>query len=77
VLRASAQQPPANVRDDVQVLLALATGGQEDDLRTALLDYASRAAKPLRADPPKGARPARHAVAMEIDDGTRLPSIVR
>ena len=41
VLRATPQPPPADVLDQVHGLLAIATGGREDELRTALLDFAS------------------------------------
>ena len=55
VLRAVSDSPPKTVRDDVRVLLALATGGSEDALREALLAYvgpapesdASRHTEPL------------------------------
>ncbi len=40
ILRALAEPPPASVREDVGGLLAMATGGREDDLRRALMDYA-------------------------------------
>ncbi|MBA3587547.1 MAG: polysaccharide biosynthesis protein [Chloroflexi bacterium] len=42
VLRATPQVPPADVRDQVHGLLALATGGREVELRAALLEYATR-----------------------------------
>jgi FlaA1/EpsC-like NDP-sugar epimerase len=40
VLRAAADLPPASVREDVQGMLTLATGNNEDLLRGVLLDYA-------------------------------------
>ena len=43
VMRAGSQSPPTRVRDDVLELLALATGGREDQLRTALITYAINA----------------------------------
>jgi FlaA1/EpsC-like NDP-sugar epimerase len=39
VLRAIAPPPPAHVRDDVRELLAMATGGHENQLRMALIDF--------------------------------------
>jgi FlaA1/EpsC-like NDP-sugar epimerase len=42
VLRAISPLPPPDLRDHVRKLLALATGGQEPELRWALLDYARR-----------------------------------
>jgi FlaA1/EpsC-like NDP-sugar epimerase len=44
VLRATPQPPPADVRDEVQRLLGLATGGRESELRVAMLEFAGRAA---------------------------------
>ena len=40
ILRAMAEPPPERLRDDVRGLLAMATGGGEDDLRRAVMDYA-------------------------------------
>jgi FlaA1/EpsC-like NDP-sugar epimerase len=42
VLKAAADEPPATLREDVRALLAIATGGQEDYLRRALLRYVRR-----------------------------------
>jgi FlaA1/EpsC-like NDP-sugar epimerase len=39
VLRAKSRQPPADVRDEVRRMLALATGDNEAILRTSLLGY--------------------------------------
>ncbi len=39
VLRAVSEPPPATVRDDARALLAMATGGREEELRRALLAY--------------------------------------
>ena len=39
VLKASFERPPASVRDDARTLLAIATGGREEELRLALLEY--------------------------------------
>ena len=68
MLRAVAQPPPAHVQDDIRQLLAMATGGREDELRIALLDYAGRAGDPQRADSPEGARPVLRAVPIEIGE---------
>lgn len=77
VLRTNAQPPPAHLRDDVQDLLAMATGGREDELRIALLDYAGRAGEPQPADPPtETARQAFEAVPIEVGDRSQQPSIV-
>lgn len=40
ILRAMAEPPPGSVREDVRGLLAMATGGRENDLRQAVMDYA-------------------------------------
>jgi FlaA1/EpsC-like NDP-sugar epimerase len=50
VLRATPQAPPADVRDEVQRLLALATGGREGELRVAMLEFAGRAVEAPPAD---------------------------
>jgi FlaA1/EpsC-like NDP-sugar epimerase len=50
VLRATPQAPPADVRDEVQRLLALATGGRESELRVAMLEFAGRAVEASPAD---------------------------
>jgi FlaA1/EpsC-like NDP-sugar epimerase len=67
VLRASASPPPAQIREDVRQLLALATGEREDDLRIALLDYAGREV-PQAADLPETSGPALQAVPIEVGD---------
>ena len=71
VLRATPQPPPADLREQVNMLLSIATGGRESDLRTALLDFASRsndgseerleepARWPSRSSPPNGDTPFR------------------
>ncbi len=76
VLRAIAQPPPAYIRNDVAILLAMATGGRENELRTALLDYAGVVGEPLPAELPEAARPALVAVPMEIGGLTQPTSIV-
>jgi FlaA1/EpsC-like NDP-sugar epimerase len=50
VMRAVAQPPPACVREDARELLAMAGGGQEDDLRAALLAYALGEGNPQLVD---------------------------
>jgi FlaA1/EpsC-like NDP-sugar epimerase len=47
VLRALAPPPPADVRDDVRQLLAMATGANEDALRLALLSYVGGIERPV------------------------------
>jgi O-antigen biosynthesis protein WbqV len=76
VLRATPQPAPAYVRDDVRALLALATGESEDELRTALLDYAGGAEKARPEELRRAARPGLWAVPMEIGDEARPASIV-
>lgn len=46
ILRAMAEPPPESVREDVRGLIAMATGGGEDDLRVAVMDYARRSGIP-------------------------------
>ncbi len=58
VLRATPQVPPADVRDQVHGLLALATGGREVELRAALLDYAMRSVEPSRVEDDDDTTPA-------------------
>jgi FlaA1/EpsC-like NDP-sugar epimerase len=41
VLKAGSEKPPSTLREDVMQLLAMATGGVEAELRTALLQYVS------------------------------------
>jgi hypothetical protein len=67
VLRASAPPPPPQIREDVRLLLALATGEREDDLRIALLDYAGREV-PEAADLHETSAPALQAVPIEVGD---------
>jgi FlaA1/EpsC-like NDP-sugar epimerase len=43
VLKAVSERPSASVRDDARVLLEIATGGREEELRLALLDYVGNA----------------------------------
>jgi FlaA1/EpsC-like NDP-sugar epimerase len=56
VLMAAAERPPDSLRRDCRDLLALATGGQEDELRAALLEYVHRTVDPKVADVPAHAR---------------------
>ena len=76
VLRAIAQPPPTCVRDDVRELLTMATGGREDELRTALLDYAIGSGEPQPADLTSAVRRPLQAVPMEIGDLTQPASVV-
>lgn len=67
VLKAAAERPPVTLRDDIRGLLALATGGQEDELRLALLDYVRHTVEPRVADAPaRGREPI--VFTMEGDD---------
>jgi FlaA1/EpsC-like NDP-sugar epimerase len=74
VLRAIAERPSPTVRDDVRALLAIATGGQEDELRRALLEYVGPA---LRADAAtqNGAPLAAMAAPVEGDDRANVPTL--
>jgi FlaA1/EpsC-like NDP-sugar epimerase len=73
VLRAKTERPPADLRDRVRRLLAMATGGQEPELRWALLEFAG--GPDSLGDTDGSETPAWSAVAMDIGDGTRSPSI--
>ena len=55
ILRAMAEPPPESVRDDVRTLLAMATGGSEDYLRIALMEYARGSGVPRSLDETVGA----------------------
>jgi FlaA1/EpsC-like NDP-sugar epimerase len=66
VLKAIAESPNAQVRDDVFELLAMATGAREGDLREALFAYARGAGVPVAQivdEPP----PAPHPVVVRAD----------
>jgi len=77
VLRANAQPPPATVRDDVRGLLAMATGGRENQLRAVLLDYVRGAQELEPADQVAMARPALQPVPMGMADrAERVPVVV-
>ena len=68
VLKAAADRPPAALREEVRSLLALATGAQEDHLRTALLAFVSRttAARDMAE-----AEPVREPIAYRIGEDDR------
>jgi hypothetical protein len=74
VLRAIASPPPADLRDQVQRLLSMATGARDDELRCALLDYAGRGELPSElAD---AERPALVPVPMDLGNRGEPASIV-
>jgi FlaA1/EpsC-like NDP-sugar epimerase len=51
VLKAVSERPPTTVRDDARALLVIATGGREEELRLALLDYVGTGSvRPADAD---------------------------
>ena len=68
VLRAIAAAPPTNVREHAFELLALATGAREDELRTALLKYATKADEPQPDDLAETTASGLRAVPMAIGD---------
>ena len=76
VLRAISQPPPVHIRDEVRELLAMATGGREDELRTALLDYTREEREPQPVDLADAVEPVPRAVPMEIGDRSQPASIV-
>jgi FlaA1/EpsC-like NDP-sugar epimerase len=55
VLKAVAEPSPSSVRSDARKLLAIATGGREEELRRALLDYVTNGSVP-EAAPDDGIR---------------------
>jgi len=67
VLKAVAERPPASVRNDARTLLALATGGREDELRLALLEYVAVELAPV-AEP---VEPARVPIPVMVADDDR------
>jgi FlaA1/EpsC-like NDP-sugar epimerase len=75
VLRAIAEPPSAFVRDDAHDLLVMATGGREEELRTALLDYVSRV-REARPVPDGSYLAALPTVPIEIGDHTEPVTIV-
>lgn len=72
VLKAVSERPSVTVRDDVRALLAMATGGREDELRSALLAYVGQTgdAQVARSE----ARAVREPVAIKVE-GDDLASI--
>jgi FlaA1/EpsC-like NDP-sugar epimerase len=75
VLRATPQAPPADVREEVQRLLALATGGRESELRLAMLEFAGRPVEPETSDvdEPSDDRPV--AIPIETSDRRETVSV--
>ena len=74
VLRAAASPPPADLREQVQALLSMATGARDDELRYALLDYAGRGEQP--AEPVETERPGLVPVPMDVGNRGEPASIV-
>ena len=70
------EPPPTRVRDDVLELLALATGGREEQLRTALVAYAISAGEPRQVELDAETAPARRVVPIEIAEQPQPASIV-
>ena len=68
VLMAAAERPSDSLRSDCRDLLALATGGQEDDLREALLEYVRQTVDPKVADIPARRR---EPIAFKIEGDDR------
>jgi FlaA1/EpsC-like NDP-sugar epimerase len=68
VLKAVSEQPSASVRVDARSLLALATGGREDELRLALLEYVGMTARSRMADADERVR---EPIAFKIEEDDR------
>jgi hypothetical protein len=69
VLKAVSERPPASVRNDARVLLGLATGSREEELRGSLLSYVGNPdAGETRAVSEQGLR---EPVAIRIEPGDR------
>ncbi len=69
VLKGISERPPATLRDDVRALLALATGGREEELRLALLEYVGRTGQARIVDATD--RASREPVAVKVEGGDR------
>jgi FlaA1/EpsC-like NDP-sugar epimerase len=76
VLRAVSERPPATVRDDARALLALATGGREEELRLALLEYVGRAGQARVADANDQVSREPISIKVEGDDRATLATII-
>ena len=76
VMRAGSQSPPIRVRDDVLELLALATGGREDQLRTALITYAISAGEPREVELATEAAVPSRVVPIDVADQPEPASVV-
>jgi len=68
VLKTISEQPSPSVRVDARTLLALATGGREDELRLALLEYVGRTARARRSDADERVR---EPIAFKIEEDDR------
>jgi FlaA1/EpsC-like NDP-sugar epimerase len=73
VLRAVAERPSASVRSDARTLLELATGGREDELRLALLDYVATEPGPATEAVMTAEMTAAEATTTEASDRMRTP----
>ena len=75
VLRANASPPPADLRDQVRALLAMATGIREEELRCALLAYAGGVEPHVPPTLESESSPL-VAVPMEVGNGSEPAAIV-
>jgi FlaA1/EpsC-like NDP-sugar epimerase len=74
VLKAVSEKPPVTVREDAQRLLAMATGGREEHLRAALLNYARWAGSAQTEMPHPAESPAPlAALAADVDRAHASP----
>jgi FlaA1/EpsC-like NDP-sugar epimerase len=75
VLRAVPHETPGRLREDVRGLMGLATGACDEELRTALLEYATRLGDPAPVDIVP-ADPPRHAIAKGKGEPSTPASLV-
>jgi FlaA1/EpsC-like NDP-sugar epimerase len=68
VLKAVSEQPSPSVRVDARSLLALATGGREDELRLTLLEYVGRTVQAHTSDVDERVR---EPIAFKIEEDDR------
>ena len=72
VLKAVSERPSTTVRDDARTLIALATGGREDELRGALLAYVRTMSPAHRDDGVESQTSEPVAIRVEGDDRTNV-----